>query len=122
MIAAPELLRKTLKSTYRTIFSGFNTACGENIPIVLHKIVCHERCTDLDPSGQALINMHFINDVFDELCCEFDNMTVFDVRRAPQYLPNIHCNGIFKEDAVHFTPEVNYWTAEEIITQYKKSR
>ena len=122
MLAPDEQLGESLKNTYRTIFRGFNEAYGESIPTVLHKIVCHERCTDLDPTGRALKNMHFINEVFDELCAEFESMTVFDVRRAPQYIPDVRCNGIFKSDAVHFTPEVNYWAAEEVIKNYSNNR
>ena len=73
---------------------------------------------DLDPSGIYLENMHLINDVFDELCDVYENSCVFDVRQAPQYILDVRGNGLFIEDAVHFTAEVNQWIAGKIITEY----
>jgi len=30
----------------------------------------------------------------------------------------VQCNGIFKEDAVHYTEQVNRWVASEIFEEY----
>ena len=112
-------LAEILPGLYRRIFDGFRTALGEAVPVILHRIVCPERCLDMDPSGRSLESMHCINRVFEQLCAEQAHMTLFDPRTAPFFVPNVRGNGIFKEDVVHFTPEMNLWTAKEILKAYK---
>lgn len=113
------LLEKTLKKTYQTLFNGFNDALGQKAETVLHKIVCHERCLDLDPSGESLKRMHYINKVFEEMANKEDNIKIFDVTSSPYYIPDIRTNGLFTPDVVHFTPEVNNWVAKEILESFK---
>jgi len=115
--ASKEILVPDLKDIYTTIFDEFRLLLPK-APVVFHKIVCSDRMNDLDPSGGYLDNMHFINHVFDDLCDLYDNASVFDVRCAPQYIPDVRGNGLFIEDAVHFTAEVNQWIAGKIITEY----
>ena len=103
------------------MFDGFCKAIGRKIPIVLHRIAAHERYTDLDPSGRELENMHLINGVFDELADQNENISVFDVTKSPQYIPGVRCNGIFLEDAVHFTPDVNRWVAGCVLEEFTKN-
>ena len=110
-------LSERLEPIYRTIFDAWN-ALLRHPPIVLHKIVCPDRMNELDASGAYLQNMHCINDVFDRLVQGYENVSLFDPRTAPQYVPDIRANGLFIEDAVHFTPEVNAWIAQEILKQY----
>ena len=62
--------------------------------------------------------MDVINAVFEELAKIYPNASVFDVRSAPQYLPDVRGNGVFIKDVVHYTPEVNAYVAEEVIRQY----
>ena len=114
--ASSEYLSEHLESIYRTMFDAWN-ALLQNPPIVLHKIVCPDRMNDMDASGAYLQNMHCINDVFDRLVQGYENVSLFDPRTAPQYVPDIRANGLFIEDAVHFTPEVNAWIAQEILKQ-----
>ncbi len=116
-----ESLERELKKTYEVIFDGFNSALGEKSKAVLHRLVCHERCTDLDPTGASLENMHYINRVFEELAAENENISIFDVRKTPYYVPDVRGNGIFKGDMVHFTSQVNAWVAQEIINDYLDS-
>jgi len=112
--AGSEKYRDVLMDNYLDMFDQFYAALGEKPPVVLHRLACVDR-----PGCQiALDNLHYINHVFDMLAQMYDNISVFDVRRAPQYVPDIRCNGIFKEDAVHFTTEVNRWVAEEILRSY----
>ena len=61
--------------------------------------------------------MHIINGIFDEMAERFDNVSVFDVRACPEFIPDVRGNGIFKSDMVHFTPEVNAWVAEKILEE-----
>lgn len=86
-------------------------------PVILHRIVAHERYTDRDPSGRRLESMHIINGIFDEMAERFANVSVFDVRACPEFIPDVRGNGIFKSDMVHFTPEVNAWVAEKILEE-----
>ncbi len=118
--ASHEDLEKNLKNIYTKLFNGFYASIGERVPTILHRIVCHDRCMDLDPSGEQLKKMHYINRTFDELAAENGNISVFDVRLAPQYKADIRGNGIFIDDVVHFTPEVNNWVAEQILRYCKE--
>lgn len=118
-----ECLTATLEGIYTRIFDAFNRLLHFP-PIVLHRLVCHDRMNDLDPSGGRLANMHYINAVFERLCLRYDGAAVFDVRNAPQYVPDVRCNGIFEKDAVHFTAEVNNWVAacalEDYVNQHRR--
>lgn len=118
-IASWELLKSTAKNIHNELFKGFCESLGQYAPIILHRIVSHERSMDIDPSGESLKKMHYINQMFDELEAENENISIFDVRKCPHYIPNIRGNGIFIEDVVHYTEETNRWVAEEILNYYK---
>lgn len=115
--ATTEYLTQNLEKIYTNIFGEFNRILGEP-PIVLHRIVCPDRMNDMDQTGQQLENMKYINGVYENLQKNHKNISVFDPRTAPQYIPNVRCNGLFIEDAVHFTPQVNMWVAENILKKY----
>ena len=115
--ATNEYLTQNLEKIYTRIFGEFNRLLGEP-PIVLHKIVCPDRMNDMDPTGRRLENMKYINEVFENLQKSYKNISVFDPRTAPQYIPDVRGNGLFIEDAVHFTPEVNMWVAEDVLKKY----
>lgn len=119
-VAKKDAIEPVLKETYKTLFNGFYTAIGERVSTVLHKIVASERYLDLKPSGEWLESMHYVNEVWNELCEENDNITMFDVSKAPHYIPDVRGNGIFLEDVIHFTPETNRWVAKQILDSYKK--
>lgn len=110
-------LQTHLAPIYRQIFSRFNALLG-NPPIILHEIHCPDRMNDMDPTGKNLKNMHFINQVFRDLAQEFPNISLFDVRTAPFFIPDVRGNGLFIKDAVHFTPQVNQWVASRILEEY----
>lgn len=112
--ASKQYLLDNLEKIYKDIFVSFNHIL-KNPPIILHKIVAYDRANDLDSTGEYSKNMDIINSVFDLLQNSYKNISVFDVRRFPNYIQNVRCNNIFIEDAVHFTEEVNNWVAEEII-------
>jgi hypothetical protein len=114
-----KVIEPVLKGIYDLLFNGFYTAIGDRVPTVLHKIVAYERYLDLKPSGEWLESMNCVNQVFGELCDENKNMTIFDVKKAPQFIPNVRGNGIFLEDVIHYTPETNIWVAEQILSNYK---
>ena len=115
--ATKEYLTQNLEKIYTRIFGEFNRLLGEP-PIVLHRIVCPDRMNDMDPTGRQLENMKYINEVFENLQKSYKNISVFDPRTAPQYIPDVRGNGLFIEDAVHFIPEVNMWIAENVLKKY----
>ncbi len=115
-----EELQSVLKPIYEEILTGFQSAIGKIVPVILHRLAMPERCMDMDPSGESLKSMHYINTVFDALAAENENVSVFDVKNAPHFIPDVRGNGIFIEDVVHFTPETNAWVAAEIFRAYKE--
>jgi len=116
-----EYLEAHLEATYCRIFDGFNEVLSSP-PTVLHKIVCPHHMDDLDPTGNYLQRMHYINEVFCRLVDKYENISLFDPATAPQYIPDVFGNGLFIEDAVHFTPEVNFWIANGILEEYGKKK
>lgn len=115
--ASLNYLNDHLESIYCLILDEFNRLL-ENPPIILHEIVCFDRMNDLDPSGKYLENMNYINAVFRKLCQRYKNISLFDPRNAPQFNSQARGNGLFINDFVHYTPEVNAWVAETILEQY----
>ena len=115
--ATAEHLHEHLEGVYRRIFDEFDRLL-DTPPVVLHRLVCPDRMMDTDPTGGKLERMHYINTVFEKLASERKSVSIFDARRAPQFVPDVRGNGLFIADAVHFTPEVNAWVAEEILNDY----
>jgi len=119
MAEPKEILVNTLEPIYREIFGRLDLLSGIS-PIVLHKIVCHDRARDLDPTGLQNKNIHYINGVFENLCASCPNITIFDPQNYPGFIPGVYGNGLFIGDAVHFTEDVNRWTAKCILDGYIK--
>lgn len=112
-----QYLSQHLENIYTKIFDTFNRILN-NPKIVLHKIVCPDCMNDMDPTGKYLENMHYINHVFDTLKQKYENISIFDPCSAPQFVPNVRGNGLFIDDAIHFTPEVNMWVADCILKKH----
>lgn len=115
-----ETLRGCLRGIYDEILAGFYNSLGERPPVILHTMACPERTLECDPSGEGLKSMHFVNQTFAELAEANANISLFDIRQAPFYRPNIRTHGIFREDATHYTEETNRWTAQRILEEYRK--
>ncbi len=115
-----EQLKKVSRGIYDRMFEGFYRAVGERFPIVMHKFPYIERCLETDPTGESLKSMNYTNSVFEALAADNDNITLFDPRKAPHYVPDTRQHGIFIEDAVHYTPETNDWVAGEILKGFLK--
>ena len=113
-----EALQRELFDIYTRIFDGFERRIGK-YPLVLHKIVCPDRCMDMDATGKKIERMHYINRVFARLA-EHYGAEIFDATKAPQFIPDVRGNGLFIDDCVHYTPAVNDWVAETILEEYKK--
>ena len=113
----PQLLTSTVTDVYERIFDAFIDTLGQ-VPVVVHGLACPDRMNKLDPTGQFLKNMHYINGVFQHLEQKYPNITLFDVRNAPDFVSDVPGNGLFIKDMVHFTPSVNAWVAGEILKDY----
>ena len=115
----PAMLRRDLAGIYREIFGAFRDILTD-CPVVLHGIFCPERMDFFDPTGQAKKNMEYINEVFLSLVEENEDISFFDIRKAPFFDPVSKGNGIFMEDNVHYTPESNRWVARCVLDAYTK--
>lgn len=115
------VLSAELQKIYSDIINGFNKVLNTP-PVVMHRICAHDRMNEVDPTGKQLERMNFINTVFEKLQASYENVSLFDVRKAPQFIPDVRCNGIFIEDAVHFKPEVNNWVASSVLENYKSTK
>ena len=118
-LAKRELLEESLEGLYDRMLEDFCPVL-KNPPVILHKLCCPDRMKEL--GNEAPSNMDFINGVFDRLAEKYDRVSVFDPTEAPQFVPDVRGNGMFIEDAVHFTPEVNKWVAESILDKYITDR
>ena len=112
-----DYLKTNLMSLYQKILFTFSDIL-DHPPIVLHEIHAPDRMKDLDPTGAYLERMYYINSVFEELAKTKENILLFDPRKAPSFRPGLRGNGLYIEDNIHFTPEVNRWVAHSIIDDY----
>ena len=106
-----EEIKCKLKHIYNELFGKLYASLKTVPPVVLHRIVCEKRVMEIDPSGNWMKNMSYINSVFEELTEENENISLFDVR-------NSSLDGIFLENDLHFTPEANCWVAKTILDRY----
>ena len=113
----------TLKRVLLPIYEKMITNCNRilnNPPIIIHKLYCKDWMMETDQSGKRYENMGYVNSVFEMLKDEFSNVSIFDVKEYPNYIPNVRGNGLFIQDAVHYTPEVNDWVARTLIKNSTK--
>ena len=113
-----EYLENTLHDLYEKMFEDFYVAIGQKVPVVLHRFVAKDYLLENDLTGELLQNARYINGVFEKMEKNHFNISIFDVREAPFYIEDVRGNGIFIEDAVHFTPDTNKWVAKEILEEY----
>lgn len=103
-----------IEEIYSTLFNGFYDAIGKRVPTVLHKFYFNA----LHPNGNK--NKDAINALFDKFARENENIETFDVTECPLCNPNLPRDGIYMDDLVHYTPELNKWAAEKILEDYKR--
>lgn len=110
-----------LTGIYTTLIEMFNDTLG-NPPIVLHEIVAKDRMNEGDPTGAKLWAMETTNTIYQDFNKTYSNVTTFDVRNYPDYDPNVRGEGMFKDDMIHFTADVNKWVAQQIFEGYIASK
>lgn len=114
-------LKEVLREIYDRMFDGFYKSLGRRVPIILHKMASENRCREMNVTGEDVEAMHFINKTFDELCRDNENITTFDITKAPHYNTNTRTNGIFLPDGGHYTPKTNMWVAKTILEEFRSS-
>ena len=122
MMAKRSVLTSTLKSTYCTLFDGFCKSLGKRPNIFLHRLYCFELANMFDPTGGYLKNTEYINNVFDELAEENENIKIFSFSDYPKFCEKQKSYGLFNEDMVHYTAEANLWAAEKILNDFTGSK
>ena len=115
------MLHSELLPIYRVLLDGFNSHL-HTPPVYLHRLLCRDRANDCDPTGVMLKNMEYINNTFEVLTDEYENVVMFDPAESPRYVPDIRGSGIFMEDGVHFTRVENEWVARWVIDKYLEGR
>lgn len=110
-----------LTGIYTTLIEMFNETLG-NPPIVLHEIVAKDRMNETDPTGNKLWAMEATNTIYKNFNAQYPNVVTFDVRNYPGYDPEIRGEGLFKEDMIHFTADVNKWVSQQIFEGYLASK
>lgn len=112
--SADEKIFAKIEEIYNTILNGFYDAIGKRVPTVLHKFYFNA----LHPNGNK--NKDALNALFDKFARENDNIETYDVRECPLCDPSLPRDGIYMDDLVHYTPELNKWAAEQILNDYKR--
>lgn len=117
-----EKLNAQLDDIYMRMFQQMRETAGKRLPVVLHKLAAPDREMDMDPSGNGLKRMYFINGEFDYLSRVCEDVTVFDITTAPHYIPNVRGNGLYLDvDVVHHTEQTNRWIAQWILEDYLRT-
>lgn len=106
-----------LTGIYTTLIEMFNDTLG-NPPIILHEIVAKDRMTETDPTGNKLWAMETTNAIYQDFNKTYPNVVTFDVRNYPGYDASVRGEGMFKEDMIHFTEDVNQWVSQQIFEGY----
>ena len=121
MVVPLETLSKNLDALYLRMFREMRECAGCDFPVILYKLEYPDRAMDIDPSGNYLKQMYFINATFEFLSRSCENVQVFDNRWIPFYDPHVRGNGLYQTvDVVHHTEQTNRWIAQWILTEYQK--
>jgi len=116
---SPDELRPKLRGIYDRMFEGFYAAAGVKFPVVIHKFCDEEDSGGNCPGWEAeLETALYINTVFDGIAADNDNISLFDARTLPAYDRSKKYHGLFIDDGVHYTPDVNNQAAKKIIDFY----
>lgn len=118
-----EDLNRVLDGLYLRLFRQMREAAGQNFPVILYKLEYPDRAMDMDPSGNYLKQMYFVNGTFELLSRTCECVSVFDNRMIPFYDPHVRGNGLYQNvDVVHHTEQTNRWITQWILSEYRKTQ
>ena len=73
-----------------------------------------------DPEGESYRSMLYLNDLFDSLSSKLENVSCFDIAKAPFFEPETPHHGVYdKEDLIHYNERANVYVAEKIIENFR---
>ena len=118
-----EDLNRVLDGLYLRLFRQMREAAGQNFTVILYKLEYPDRAMDMDPSGNYLKQMYFVNGTFELLSRTCECVSVFDNRMIPFYDPYVRGNGLYQNvDVVHHTEQTNRWITQWILSEYRKTQ
>lgn len=93
------------KENYEALFAGFAKALGMSFPLWLY-----EPLSEVYENPTGLAQMH---DCFLKLVAENTHMRLMPTSSFAGFDPAQKTKGVFLEDAVHYTPQVHRWFAQQ---------
>ncbi|MDW7658785.1 MAG: hypothetical protein SCM11_16575, partial [Bacillota bacterium] len=101
--------RDDLDSLYHVLFAGFREAIGQVCTIYLEKLLHRNRLKDL---GLPEEGMHFENALYRKMADHDERIQIISAEDSPYWQDGTVTNGIFVDDHVHYTAEMQIWFAE----------
>ncbi len=101
-----------LRSIYDRLFQGFREAIGQECPILLYRDLSGN---GVQQQGYPLDSYFYIRGVFEELAAAGPDIRICSAEDSPYWQEGIPTNGIFVEDCVHYTGDVQRWFAGQAM-------
>ncbi len=99
---------KELTVLYPVLFQGFREAIGQEYILYLEKLLLKNRLKDL---GLPEDGMHFENELYRKMVQSDNQIKIISAEESPFWEENTPTNGIFVQDHVHYTADVQKWFA-----------
>ena len=97
-----------LETHYQTIFAGFRQAIGQDYTLYIQELLHVDRAKDL---GLTIDSMLFENELHRRRALANPDVKLISAADSPYWQADVVGNGIFVEDHVHYTEEVQRWFA-----------
>lgn len=101
-----------LRSIYERLFQGFRAAIGQECPILLYRDLSGN---GVQRQGYALDSYFYVRGVFEELAAAGPDIRIRSAADSPYWRDDAQDNGIFAEDCVHYTADVQRWFARQAM-------
>ncbi|MEA4890576.1 MAG: hypothetical protein VB070_14055 [Clostridiaceae bacterium] len=99
---------------YPVLFQGFRKAIGQDYILYLEKLLLKNRLKDL---GLPEEGMHFENELYRKMVQSDSQVKMISAEASPFWEEDTLTNGIFVEDHVHYTADVQKWFAHYYLKQ-----
>lgn len=97
-----------LENLYQILFDGFFAAIGQPCTLYLEKLLCKNRLRDLGLPIEALT---FENNLYREMVARDSRFRLISAEFSPYWIEETETNGVFVDDHVHYTAEMQQWFA-----------